>query len=671
MEEINYTVLYKIVNLDTENYYFIFKPCYVVKGFYDKENEVFLDEINIERYSYDNAKCIYSENEYCVGEIYNESELRQKFPDANSLEDVQIKLFEDAESKMTIGTIDIVNNVVNINNVLLDDLNTNKQSIENNSFRTFEELEEKSQTKFVVLTPNQIDNILSFSNEENIFGYLEQVMKDYDTYGVDKNVFNKYENTCCVNSILLRKALEERNIEFVKSIIEQYYSLLDNAEIKDDTVEISLIDPDNIKRINDEEFKKIVNSNDIEEVKKDLSVLLDIYKDNLYNLQMMKDGGCYLYSSMTYFNVQVQCLNDMLNKNDLDEIKKYYLALYRTTRNSIDRLTEELDTLGKSGIAIEREEYKEAEEKNEEDINDAIDDAMSKLNELVGLENVKNTFEEIFSTMLFKKRTEENLNLENGNKHMVFIGNPGTGKTTVAEIAAPLFHKLGYLNSDKVSYVAAQDLIGKYVGQTAPKTEEIIKKNRGGLIVLDEAYILAGPAQQFGNEAITVMIKEMEKNNTMFIFAGYKKEMEDFIKMNSGIESRIGTFVEFNDYTEEELLEIFKLTVNKTNKSENQDYKLKVSPEVIKKVKEIIHQARGMEDFGNGRFIKKLFTMISREHAKNTRNITDIDELYTITEKDISPDILDKMFFDRNSGSDYKGSNIGFNAKIKTLTKTK
>ena len=288
-----------------------------------------------------------------------------------------------------------------------------------------------------------------------------------------------------------------------------------------------------------------------------------------------------------------------------------------------------------------------------------------ELNQLVGLDNVKMIIDDIFSSIMFKYKTKQTLDFEDNNKNMVFTGNPGTGKTTVAEIIAPLFYKLGYLETDQVAFVAAEDLIAGYIGQTAIKTNELIQKNRGGIIVIDEAYILSSPAQQFGNEAITVILKEMEKNRTMFIFAGYKKEMEDFIKMNSGLKSRVNTYVQFDDYIEKELLTMFMNRVKRVNKNNNSKDKLNLSIKTVKKIRNIIKEGMKEKDFGNGRFVKNIFDITMMNHAKNTKQITDGKRLYQITEEDIPDNILEKVLFGEEH-SNYSNTTMGFNAKIKS-----
>lgn len=192
----------------------------------------------------------------------------------------------------------------------------------------------------------------------------------------------------------------------------------------------------------------------------------------------------------------------------------------------------------------------------------------------------------------------------------------------------------------------------------------MIQQNQGGIIVIDEAYILSSPAQQFGNEAITVILKEMEKNKTMFIFAGYKKEMEDFIKMNSGLKSRVNTYVQFDDYSEKELLAMFMNRLKNTNKNNNSKNKLTISIKALKKIKETIKFGKKEQDFGNGRFVKNIFDITLMEHAKNTKDAIDDKKLYQITEKDIPDDILGRVLFGENH-SNYSNTTIGFGAKVK------
>ena len=667
MDEYHYTILYRREQLGT--YKYLYLPCYVIKGLYDEKENIFLDELNKYRFLYNDFCSISDSTGYCIGEVYTEKELREKFPNANSLEDLETKLIESQEFKTIIGCFDIMNHKVIFNTV--DNTIEQKEysilssnGIANSKSKMVETHDEKKsiygEDSYYVSCEN-LEEMLESDDIEEIKNILIDAVNNTD--------FDTKDSYVLFPESLVNAFLTSNDIEVLKSDISKLCDLLDEArEQVNKNLANSLyilndyIDEMNLQNIDsyvDYSYEKLMRAKTKEEAINVITELIDYDLEVLDALDYSKEEvSIDFFRSRTFFYVQSQLLNKIRNESSLESIKSKYDKFYNITRKNVDGVLDEINRV----IGIDLEEDNEKDECV--DINKKVDDAMSKLNDLVGLEDVKSSFQEIFDTIIFKQKTKDNLSFEEGSKHMVFTGNPGTGKTTVAEIVAPLFHEMGYLESDKVSYVSAQNLIGKYVGQTAPKTEKVIKDNLGGIIVLDEAYILAGKAQEFGNEAITVMLKEMEKNRTMFIFAGYKKEMEDFIKMNSGLESRIGTFLEFKDYSDDELFEIFKKNIDKVNDKENQKYKLTMSEEAVSKVKGIISEAKQIKDFGNGRFAKKLFDKISRCHAKNTRLTNDPNKLYQITEKDITDDIMKTIFFseDRSSGL-YSGGKIGFRSE--------
>lgn len=667
MDEYHYTILYRREQLGT--YKYLYLPCYVIKGLYDEKENIFLDELNKYRFLYNDFCSISDSTGYCVGEVYTEKELREKFPKANSLEDLEIKLIESQEFKTLIGCFDIMNHKVIFNTI--DNTNEQKEyailssnGIANSKSKMAETTDEK------MLSDDEDEYRVSYEELEEMLDAddIEEI-KNILIDAINNNDFDTEESYVFFPEKLVNAFLNSNDIEAMKSDISRLCNFLDESreEVKKNLVKSLYILNDYIDEMNlqnidsyvDFSYKKIMNAETKDDAINVITELIDYDLEVLNALDYSKEEiGIDFFRSRTFFYVQSQLLNKIRNGVSLESIKSKYDKFYNITRKNVDGVLDEINDI--IGIDLE-----EDIEKNEcIDINKKVDDTMSKLNALVGLEDVKSSFQEIFDTIIFKQKTKDNLSFEEGSKHMVFTGNPGTGKTTVAEIIAPLFHEVGYLESDKVSYVSAQNLIGEYVGQTAPKTEKVIKDNLGGIIVLDEAYILAGKAQEYGNEAITVMLKEMEKNRTMFIFAGYKKEMEDFIKMNSGLESRIGSFLEFKDYSEDELFEIFKKNIDKVNDKENQEYKLTMSEGAVSKVKGIISEAKQITDFGNGRFAKKLFDKISRCHAKNTRSTDDPNKLYQITEKDIPDDIMKTIFFngDRSSGL-YSGGKIGFRSE--------
>ena len=186
-----------------------------------------------------------------------------------------------------------------------------------------------------------------------------------------------------------------------------------------------------------------------------------------------------------------------------------------------------------------------------------------------------------------------------------------------------------YIKYNKLVEVSAKDLIGEYVGQTGPKTNEVINKAMGGVLFIDEAYTLYSKNNSYNEEAIATLIKAMEdhRNEFIVIFAGYTKEMTPFLNSNSGIKSRIGYTFEFPDYTSAELLEIFKLFVKKSN--------FRIEDKALIKAKNIFEKHLHDDNFGNARFARNLYEKCVINHATNCKDIANDNRLKTITEEDI------------------------------------
>jgi probable Rubsico expression protein CbbX len=191
-----------------------------------------------------------------------------------------------------------------------------------------------------------------------------------------------------------------------------------------------------------------------------------------------------------------------------------------------------------------------------------IDDVLAKLNtELVGLAPVKTRIEEIASLLLIDRMRERyGITARRPTLHMCFTGNPGTGKTTVALRMADLLHRLGYLRRGHLVSVTRDDLVGEYVGHTAPKTKDVIKRAMGGLLFIDEAYYLykVENNRDYGSESIEILLQVMESNrdDLVVILAGYADKMDVFFAANPGMQSRIAHHITFPDYTVTELEEI-------------------------------------------------------------------------------------------------------------------
>jgi probable Rubsico expression protein CbbX len=190
--------------------------------------------------------------------------------------------------------------------------------------------------------------------------------------------------------------------------------------------------------------------------------------------------------------------------------------------------------------------------------------------ELIALVPVKTRIREIAALLLIDKlRNEVGLASERPSLHMSFTGNPGTGKTTVAMKMAQILHRLGYIEEPRVVACTRDDLVGQYVGHTAPKTKEVLRRAYGGVLFIDEAYYLYKPENErdYGGEAIEILLQvmEAERDKLVVIFAGYKDRMDEFFRSNPGLSSRVAHHIDFPDYDVDELMAIAHLMLDQQN----------------------------------------------------------------------------------------------------------
>ncbi len=242
-----------------------------------------------------------------------------------------------------------------------------------------------------------------------------------------------------------------------------------------------------------------------------------------------------------------------------------------------------------------------------------VADVLDQLDiELVGIKPVKTRIKEI-AALLLVERARQDLKLATTKPvlHMSFTGRPGTGKTTVAKKISQILHRLGYLRKGHVVTVTRDDLVGQYVGHTAPKTKEIIKRAQGGVLFIDEAYYLYKPGNErdYGAEAVEILLQEMENQRDGFlvIFAGYKDEMETFYKSNPGLYSRVAHHIDFPDYSNEELMEIAKLFLKEQNYC--------FSKEASICFEDYIERRRKLSFFANARSIRNALDRIRLRQA--------------------------------------------------------
>ncbi|MFP4973772.1 AAA family ATPase [Paenibacillus sp. CN-4] len=241
-----------------------------------------------------------------------------------------------------------------------------------------------------------------------------------------------------------------------------------------------------------------------------------------------------------------------------------------------------------------------------------------ELDALVGLDAVKELVYEIYALLqVAKMRSEAGLSSGGQVYHMVFKGNPGTGKTTVARIVAKLFQRMGVLTKGHLIEVERADLVGEYIGHTAQKTRDLVKKAIGGILFIDEAYSLArGGEKDFGKEAIDTLVKSMEdhRNQFVLILAGYSGEIDDFLMSNPGLPSRFPIQVEFPDYTVDQLLQIAELM------AKERDYIL--MPQAILKLKQRLLQEKNesLYAFSNARYVRNAIEKSIRSQAVRLLN---------------------------------------------------
>ena len=262
--------------------------------------------------------------------------------------------------------------------------------------------------------------------------------------------------------------------------------------------------------------------------------------------------------------------------------------------------------------------------------------------ELVGLAPVKARIREIAALLLIDK-LRNNLGITAGSPglHMSFTGSPGTGKTTVGLKMADILYQLGYVQKGHLLTVTRDDLVGQYIGHTAPKTKEVLKRAMGGVLFIDEAYYLYKPDNErdYGSEAIEILLQVMEnqRDDLVVILAGYKEPMDKFYESNPGLSSRIANHIDFPDYTVDELLQISKLML------EDQQYQLTTDAEVA--LTEYIKRRKQKPLFANARSVKNA---LDRARMRQANRIFD-SRGQVLTKKELvnieAQDILQSTIF--------------------------
>lgn len=254
-------------------------------------------------------------------------------------------------------------------------------------------------------------------------------------------------------------------------------------------------------------------------------------------------------------------------------------------------------------------------------------DALEQLQNLIGIQKVKKQVEQFISLAeLNKKREEQGAAVSEFSLHSLFLGNPGTGKTTVARIVGKILYQKGIIPQNKFIEVSRSDLVAGYVGQTAIKTQEVLKSALGGVLFIDEAYTLSNSNEdRFGKEAIDEILKFMEdhRRDIVIIFAGYTKEMEEFLSVNSGLPSRIPNTFDFEDYTADEIIQIGLLGLKNQGYFIDVDYYTQTIESLYNKINDCSN-GRWIRNI-NEKIIKNLSIRVSRENVTDLSTIDKVD----------------------------------------------
>ena len=277
------------------------------------------------------------------------------------------------------------------------------------------------------------------------------------------------------------------------------------------------------------------------------------------------------------------------------------------------------------------------EKKDSVVINPVLDtDPYEELEDLIGLDNVKQEVKSLANFVkLQKQRQEKGMKTPKMSYHLVFTGSPGTGKTTVVRIVARIYKDLGILKTGHTVETDRSGLVAEYVGQTATKTNAVIDSALNGVLFIDEAYALVpeNAGNDYGQEAISTLLKRMEddRDKLVVIIAGYPNEMKRFIDSNPGLQSRFTRYINFPDYSEQELFDIFKLYLNKNQYTITDD-----AAELLKNKLEYV-VANKTKNFGNARYVRNIFERAVEQQANRLsaqRSISD-EELSILTKEDI------------------------------------
>ncbi len=650
MESREYAVLFRKEAISLDYNIYLFKPVTIIEGISDTKNGVFLDGLNVERGIFTDSEILLSDAEECVGYIMTEEEILKLYPNARNIDEAKVLFNDNLLDYMIMGIYDhkkddvrvIKFNLSEMTNAIVDckaDFQDNKaqQDPKNNDLvekkeSFYEKLKETLNNQEITVIPMVLlERIASLNDIDKIKKELLNAKNNKEKY--EETLRNSATTVYVIPDYSIDEFLKIDDVNSLKEILN--YAIQSFNEIQATGEDVSPVTSEEFIESYKAIYEQLMSSTDIKTLNDYVKEVLLYYRIALQELDGYDDENISLAKS--FIQDEIRNLDNISRMDNLENAKKLYAATHIKNMKNINHIADQLTNIQQfsdDAEAVEKEVSSESSKIDTAEIINRAKNAIAELDELIGLDNVKKAFEELVKNIIFREKIKDNAEVPILNLNMVFKGNPGTGKTTVAHIISKLLCDLGYIKSNKIKECTAKDFIGQFVGHTAPKASKLIEENRGGLIFIDEAYVFAGPAQQFAQEALAEIMKELETNRTAFIFAGYSKEMDEFIDLNPGIESRIGYNMDFVNYTEEQL---YQMLENKFKKG-----KYKFDAGAKETIIKIIHEAKESKNFGNGRFIDNLYMKIYLNHVSKVYMSDDLEELITISSKEITEDIMDK-----------------------------
>lgn len=608
------TIYYGILMTKIEIYkgIYFYKPLHIIEGNYIEEddNVYFVDFMGTEYLTISDFEMAFGDNEIGIGYIITKEQLLEHMGNV-PIEEAKAAYYNSIYEKVHIGFFD--SDVSKIKILQMD----------------FMKLAEQM---------DGLDTNSHISGIEMLFGNQKQSLSQ-DSEDCD------FEDVIAIEFDELKRLLDLKDSNQIKIELQKIYDSLEQSrpivlEQMNKVQKCNDITGDYVRRLFYDCKETLTLIENMEEMKDTINKMIEMYVKLIDVIDQRKKLGFSVEEINTFLYDHVNKYKQLLKLDNLNSIKMAVQEIMNEEAKTIQKLVDMIDSINLSSIELRKSENNSNNQKK------SVEKWLQELNDLVGLDKIKEQVNELMKYLVYLEKVKDHVILENVNLNMFYAGNPGTGKTTVARIISKILYDLGYIKNDKVGEFTTKDIIGEYVGQTGPKVARVMKEYRGGVIFIDEAYGFGSQGQSFAQEALLEILKEMEKKETVFIFAGYEKEMKAVLEMNPGLKSRIGYIFNFNDYSLDELVQILQTKVRKA--------KLKIDEEAIKLLIPIIEQAKNMKHFGNGRFIDNVFYRLLFNHAKNTEDIEDLDILMTITKEDIKENMLEKL------GINDSEKNIGF-----------